>query len=240
MLCCAAIFFVSDAIYHGILYRRLRNRPYYDIADLHEMPVPGTKRALSRRAPFNPQQITAIRGQVVVLEEELTAPLSGTPCVWFRFRALRRLATNPYKREAVIEDQRQVVFGLKDGTGVLRISVDRAHPDDTFETSRTDPLTLGESARLEKAYGYSPSDSNIRYKEQAIRPGDTLFLLGRVVYSIGAKLEFDNPQLRLHVDKFGEGQLLEHFKGRILGSSVLAVLSMSGAATLGYFAFASG
>lgn len=126
----------------------------------------------------------------------LTAPLSGTPCVWYRTsvdRMYEKMETdrNGNRRQVtgtnVLCDQRSIEpFLIKDVSGQVPVYPGRAQPDGVERVIDQREYATGKLAERAMAIGVRALESGPgitrghRYREWVIRPGTRLYVLGAV------------------------------------------------------------
>jgi hypothetical protein len=99
---------------------------------------------------------------------ELLTPHSQLPCLWYRYRVLRR-ENNQWRQ--VDSAESTAAFGLDDGSGVCEL-----------DPAGADILTSHVETRTE---------GNVRYIEQVLLKGDRLYALGDFISLSGAQLALD-------------------------------------------------
>lgn len=131
----------------------------------------------------------------------LTAPLSGTPCVWYRTRITRSYRkwerdSNGNRREVtgtntVYERQSSDPFVISDVSGQVPLHPADGRPDGAERVLSEREYAPGPMARKAKGAGARDLDAGPgrtryhRYEEWVIRPGTNLYVLGAVRGSAG-------------------------------------------------------
>lgn len=140
--------------------------------------ITDTPTALIRSAP---QGYVEIIGNVISGEGGLLqAPLSGRPCVWYRFRVDRQRSSRKNRWENQQRGSSDQWFQIDDGTGVCLIDPTQAEIDAVqhrvwYGNSPNPQLSLG----LATAIGSSnPFGSRFRYIETLILEHEQVYALG--------------------------------------------------------------
>lgn len=131
----------------------------------------------------------------------LTAPLSGTPCVWYRTkvtRSYRKWETDSdgNRKEVtgtnvVYERHSDEPFGITDVSGRVPLEAGDTHPDGAervLDRRENAPGPLAGRAKEAGAHGLGKGPGRTeghRYEEWVIRPGTNLYVLGAVRGSAG-------------------------------------------------------
>ncbi len=140
-----------------------------------------------------PQGYVELVGRAELLPgEPVVAPLSGTPCCWYRFRIERRIDDRQGWR-TVRSGSSDDLFLLRDDTGECVVDVEGATID-TLHTQtwygqggvRGHPVAwraeqaLGRPGRMIGGLlgGLGGMGSDHRYREEVILPGDPLYVIG--------------------------------------------------------------
>lgn len=152
-------------------------------------------------------------GLALLRGEPLSAPLTGRPCLWWRYTIERLQKSGKSTSWRVIErDQSKHPFYLDDGSGVCRIEPQGAeiacHHRQRWQGSERRPRALlpTEKPGLLQSLGSLRISvgERYRYTEFLIREGDPLYVLGHFVSdATGRRL--------LTVDQVS-GQLIRHWK----------------------------
>jgi len=99
---------------------------------------------------------------------ELLTPYSQLPCLWYRYRVMRR-ENNQWRQ--LDSGESEAPFGLDDGSGVCEL-----------DPRGVEILTTHEETRTE---------GDVRHVEQVLLKGDRLYVLGDFVSVNGAQLALD-------------------------------------------------
>lgn len=130
----------------------------------------------------------------------LVAPMTQTPCVWYRLRRYRRDSGSHWRLTTEI-DSSHVPFILDDGTGLVMVA------------------PAGAAVRAATGQSGYDSDSEEKWSEESVAEGSSLYVLGRARWPVTAdtdlgrrtiaalrRLKLD-PSARQRYDADGDGQL---------------------------------
>jgi hypothetical protein len=174
-------------------------------------------------------------GYVVPLERPIHSPISGTPCVYYRFKVEERRSSGRSSYWAtVIDDIRCIDCGLEDDTGTAEIALEEA------EIELTQVLALNSGmlndpppdlkALLERRYNFSTEgwvfNKTLRYSEVLIEEGDRLFVVGHVETFRKGPPRFTKGGLLLLVSDKTEDQVLSVYKWWAVAFWVLAAITI--------------
>jgi hypothetical protein len=180
-----------------------------------------------------------VQGWVVTFSEPLTAPLSGRPCVYYRFQVEEKRTHyhGPHGGggshwKSVIDDVQSIPCGLDDGTGVAGLNLPEAELVLSPGTQSRSGFLNDAPPQLERVlndwYGRSSKglifNKGMRYTETLIEEGDDLLVLGTVQATPGGTWQFakgDGPYI---VSDKNQAVLLSSYKRCALLWVVLAVL----------------
>ena len=124
---------------------------------------------------------------LVVTQQPLASPLSGTPCAWYRVLVQEYVRAGRASRWATIHDEAVYApFQLKDRKGEGMLAVDLAGAEVLLATEggSDDHGTLVrflESKGKKRLLGYG----ELRANETTLQPGEKVFVLGTVVEAPG-------------------------------------------------------
>mgnify|MGYP001567447363 CR=1 FL=1 len=162
--------------------------------------------------------------------QPIVAPLSGLPCVWYRYQIEERVTTHSggrtQRRWVTVErGQSDEVFWLEDDTGRVAVDPEGAevtprHKDVWHSRSLMAalPLTTAINAFLAAHTGSNP----YRFTEERIKPGDPVYALGLLknvslhadaphpgeeLRQLLAEWKKDQPQLKERFDLNRDGRI---------------------------------
>lgn len=143
---------------------------------------------------LRPGSLVEVQGRVRAEGHVLTAPLSGRPCVYFAFSVeeaqQRTSGTGKNRRTRTVwvnrvRDAQRRPFLLDDGTGTVRIDLERAEVGLAVDEGGgsgflNDPTPAFENAL--RRYGVASQgwvfNKKLRYRETVLCEGDPLYALG--------------------------------------------------------------
>jgi hypothetical protein len=118
-------------------------------------------------------------------KDALRAPLSGTACVWFRYRIERETRSGKRRSWTTIDsgDSSQWPFYLEDETGRVRVEPEGATVEVDAQLRATDPPLVGPFAafvaeRGLRVHGLLGGQERLRITEARLHPGDAIYLHG--------------------------------------------------------------
>jgi E3 Ubiquitin ligase len=119
----------------------------------------------------------------------LTAPFSGTACVWYAVRAT-------YKRRggaehAFIADRSELPFDVWDGTGSIEIRPEKAQVDG-LEKTFDEKLPPGGNDALPAPTHQHDDFVHFHYEEWTLPSGSSMYVRGRAIYN-GRSLFMEQP-----------------------------------------------
>ncbi len=185
------------------------------------------------RARSAPQGYVELEGRGRLMDgEPVIAPLSGLPCVWYRYKVEEQVSEHSGGRErarwhTVEQGTSDASFWLEDDTG--RVAVD---PEGAEVTPRhkdvwhtRSPLLAPSMPTAVGAFlAAHPSGNPHRFTEERINPGDPVYALGELrnlaahadtlgtageTRALLAEWKRDQPQLKRRFDLDGDGRLGE-------------------------------
>jgi hypothetical protein len=146
-----------------------------------------------------------VEGRATAFSRRLEAPLSGTPCVYFRFKVEEK-RTHPggphggggSHWKTVIDDVQSVPCGVDDGTGIVGVNLAEAEvvlsPGTQTRSGFLNDAPPRVEQVLQERYGRSSKgwifNKGMRYTETLIEEGDDLLVLGDVHGTPGGNWEF--------------------------------------------------
>ncbi|HEY7310692.1 MAG TPA: hypothetical protein VH643_15115 [Gemmataceae bacterium] len=190
-----------------------------------------------------------VQGQILGQDEPLISPLSGTPCVYYRFKVEEQRTrvvsggpqggshTHTYWHP-VIDDKKAVRCSIEDQTG--RVDVKLLAAEMVLDTSAHERSGMLRDAAPElkemlwETYGYSTKgilfNKSVRYSEQLIQEGDVLFVLGDVELRKGRPPLFVKGENPFVVSDRNQAGVLTFYKWRLtlnyIGLGVVSVLGV--------------
>jgi hypothetical protein len=156
-----------------------------------------------------PGTTARLTGTVQRLDEELTAPLSGRPCVYYLAVVQEyRSSGNSGHWVEILREEQHVDFLLRDGTGLAQIRMDTPHAvavqDHRTRSGTFDDATPVEAAFLERfnklSVNFLGLNRSLRYREGALELGEAITVLGATRTGVG--------EVSLVVESPPEGPLL--------------------------------
>ena len=108
----------------------------------------------------------------------LSAPLSGQPCLWYRYSIQRRTKTGKSSSWRTIENKTSNdLFAIKDTTGLCHIYPKRAEVNSQWKDNWTGRSRHPQKAKQQSMLG-SLFSGHYRYIEERIHDGDFLYAVG--------------------------------------------------------------
>ena len=118
-----------------------------------------------------PQGYVELRGQAALMPgAPVIGPLSGLPCVWYRYRMEERTSGSQWR--LVDKGVSDALFLLEDGTGQCVIDPDGAE----FTKTRRDVWYANDSGC--RSFALWGMGARYRYREQRILPGEEVHAIG--------------------------------------------------------------
>lgn len=118
-------------------------------------------------------------------KDDLRGPLSGVPCVWFRYRIEHETGSGKNRRWSTLDsgDSSDWAFCLQDDTGTVRIEPKGASVEISDQLQETDPELSGAlaafvSERGLRVHGLFGGASRLRIREARLHDGDPLYVHG--------------------------------------------------------------
>jgi len=115
----------------------------------------------------------------------LEAPLTGRPCVWYRWRIEEEVNSNRQRRWRTLEQGSSDAwpFYVEDDTGRVLVDPQGARIEAAHDLSRVDPPLAGPlgafvQERGIRTHGFLGLRRKLRFTEWHIAPGDPLYVLG--------------------------------------------------------------
>lgn len=115
----------------------------------------------------------------------LDAPLTGRPCVWYRWRIEEEVGDSKHRRWRTLEqgDSNAWPFYVEDETGRIPVDPQGANIDAPHDLSRVNPDLVGPLGdfvreRGIRTQGFLGMRRKLRFTEWHIAPGDLLYVLG--------------------------------------------------------------
>jgi hypothetical protein len=181
-------------------------------------------------------------GQAMALHGTLTAPLSGKPCVYFRFRVEeKRSHSGPHGGgtywKKVIDDARSLPCGLDDGSGIAAVHLDEAelvlNPDGALSSGFFKDAPPELERTLHDQYHRSTRglifNKTMRFIETLIEEGDNLVVVGTAQATPGGNYELVRGDSLLLVSDKDENALAASYRRSAAVAWTLAVLLLAGA-----------
>ena len=182
-----------------------------------------------------------LQGKVWPDSSEHVAPISGRPCVYFRFKIEQYTrGKNSGSWHTVLESAAPDWIVIEDHTGVARVDMACAEvelkKDSHCQSSTFNRASSEMKTRLESRYNFSTKGlifgKQLRYTEWRLAAGDPLYVLGTA--KAGAPPTMTKGEKPLIVSDRGESDLVNElqFRGALYGAGalgcglVLGVLSL--------------
>jgi len=115
----------------------------------------------------------------------LEAPLTGHPCVWYRWRIEEEVGDSRHRRWRTLEHGSSDAwpFFVEDDSGRVLVDPQGAQIDAPHDLSRVNPELTGAlggfvQERGIRTHGFLGMRRKLRFTEWHIAPGDTLYVLG--------------------------------------------------------------
>jgi hypothetical protein len=115
----------------------------------------------------------------------LEAPLTGRPCVWYRWRIEEEVSDKRHRHWRTVEQGSSDAwpFYVEDDTGRVLVDPKGARIEAAHDLSRVDPPLAGPLGAFVQERGIRTSGflgmrRKLRFSEWHIAPGDTLYVLG--------------------------------------------------------------
>lgn len=202
-----------------------------------------------------------LEGQAVAFGEPIQSPMSGAPCVYYKFlveekrqvrdgdivtrdrhgrRRSSGTATTRDVWDTVIDDTRYTECGIKDSTGTASLDMHDADPHLSTKKLNTGLLSgcpAEVQRRLEERYGRSTKgvmfSKSMRFRESVILEGDQILVVGYAKKSPKQRPVIGrDPKLPLLISDRSEAATLRHHAFMSAGSVLGAVAIVAGAAWL--------
>jgi len=190
--------------------------------------------------------LAKMRGTIVALDKEdlLVSPMTKTRCVFFKFvveeqrtrtvtrmEGNRRVTRTETYWHPIVTDVQAVTTAVQDKTGEALVDLKEAEltlkaMQATSGTFKSVPADIERT--LQKRYGVSSKglifNKNMRYTEAVIEQGAKVFVVGHCKVKKSGTASFykgDNPLL---VTDKNEEDLVRHYKTRLIGFTVGAIV----------------
>ena len=180
-----------------------------------------------------------VQGRIVAFGDCLPAPISGKPCVYFRFQVEEKKARHgppPHGGggsywKTVINDVQSIHCGVDDGTGVAGLELGGAelvlNPGAQMRSGFFNDAPDKLERILREHYGRSSKglifNKGMRYTETLLEEGEEVLVLGRVESTPGGNWQFHKCEVPFIVSDQSEKALLSSYKRFALLWLVLAV-----------------
>lgn len=156
----------------GLLLLRLGTRAFWRLRTLTDTPT--------ARIQSAPQGYVELIGLALPHGGPARAPLTRTPCLWYRYRIEEQRRSGRGQRWVTLEDgESEAPFLLDDGSGRCLVEPRGAHLHsrrrDRWQGSSRDPGNRGDAGWLGALFGNS-----YRFTEERIESGDPLYVLGHL------------------------------------------------------------
>lgn len=259
VLLLAGIAFLAVAVVLLVLTRAarsarralLRQEPS-TVAELRQLCDAGREQV----GPGYYAEMVEVKGQAVD-QEALRAPLTGAPCVAFRYEVNREFETaeqytddkgrrqsrTVQKSETVAQDEQRTDFRLDDGAGVIAVApagaelIEQTTLDQFLGGDATPPahgpLDLDDLLRRQPRLGHGSRQRGYRYRERIIPTGAPLYILGEAS-DRGGDLTIGRPSAggRFMISVKSEEQLASSYETRAKWLSFSAVAAAAAGVTV--------
>jgi hypothetical protein len=184
--------------------------------------------------------LTKVRGKAVALGPVLESPLSGTPCVHYRFKVeyyVKAGGRSAGGWRVALDDVQNIPCGVVDGTGIASVRLDQAHlvlrGPTNYYRPRDNPSQdlLPETQSLRERYPgaswWNHCDGDTRYTETLIAEGDELLVVGTVQTISGGNWQFEKGDAPFIVSNVTEDGLVASYRRKARNCWLLAALILA-------------
>jgi hypothetical protein len=215
------VFFVHKAAANRKRVKLIARTPIAKIAELADGPA-------------------KVQGRIVAFGDSMTAPLSGRPCVYYRFQVEEKKTRHgpPLHGgggsywKTIINDVQSIPCGVDDGTGVAGLDLRGAEmvlsPGAQMRSGFLNDAPAKLERLLNERYGRSSRgfifNKGMRYIETLIEGGEEVLVLARAQTTPGGNWQFSKCEIPFIVSNQNEKALIKSYKRWVLLWLVLAVL----------------
>jgi hypothetical protein len=223
------LFVTLCAIVPGIVlhYSAIKNRKRARL-------IEGTPATEARQLGFG---LAKVKGKAVALGPALESPLSGTPCVHYRFKleyCVKAGGRSAGGWRVGLNDVQNIPCGVDDGTGVVAVRLDQARlvlrePTNYYRprdnpSEDLPPETPALRERYPGASWWCHTDQDTRYTETLIAEGQELVVVGTVLAISGGNWQFEKGDTPFIVSNMTEGGLVASYRRKARNCWLLAAL----------------
>jgi hypothetical protein len=174
------------------------------------------------------EQRAKVQGRIVVFDEPLYAPLSRSPCVYFRFKVeekRRHGGVPPHggggsRWRTVINDVQHILCGVDDGTGIAGLDLRKAELELRVGAQTNSGMFNDAPPQLERllreTYNRSSKglifNKSMRYTETRLEQDTTVLVLGSVQATPGGNWQFHKGDDPFIISDQSEGALMTSYK----------------------------
>jgi hypothetical protein len=200
------------------------------------------KAVLIRDTPLTPVKelapgLAKVEGQALALSSTLYAPLTGKPCLYYRFKVQeKRTHAGPHGGSShwvtIVNDVQTAPCGLDDGTSVAAVELREAElvltPADTARSGFLNGAPADLEQLLKDRYGKSSRgllfNKTLSYSETRIEEGDRLLVVGTVEITAGGHAQFVKGSDLFLVTDRTEATLIGRYRTRTFACVIVAVV----------------